>query len=429
MGLGRRPGTLRSGGAEATGAALPPPALVSIVIPCYNQGRFLAGAVESVLGQTWARWEAIIVDDGSTDETPQVVASFGDPRIRSVRQENRGLAGARNAAVALARGEYLAFLDSDDQYERTFLETCVAALQAKPQAPAVYTRFRYMDEVGRVLPEVRGDLVPAGAFRERILEGGFFPPCAVVIRKDGEGAGLFDARFPGLEDWDLWLRLSEAGPFEAVPSPLARYRVYRGAMSTNAERMHTSRMAVVQRLAESPDGDPTSWPDAKRRAYGFAWRASAVGYLQQHDEQTAQRLLCEAVHVWPPLLARLDTFYELACGDQDRAVRGQAGTLDLAANGARLLEWLRTLYGSPPANLVPYRRMALGCAFQALAMLYDQAGDWGESRRLLLRALRADPALVASPVVLRRLAKVVAGKRAALLARATAAAVRARPWR
>ncbi|MEM4724269.1 MAG: glycosyltransferase family A protein, partial [Candidatus Hadarchaeum sp.] len=110
---------------------------VSVIIPCYNHGHYLPCAVNSVMAQTFADWEAIIVDDGSTDNTREVAAQFTDSRVRYIYQDNRGLAAARNTGIRAAQGEYLAFLDADDEWEPTFLEACVAALSQQPALAAV----------------------------------------------------------------------------------------------------------------------------------------------------------------------------------------------------------------------------------------------------------------------------------------------------
>ena len=92
---------------------------VSVIIPCYNHAHYLCRAVQSVLAQTYADWEAIIVDDGSTDNTREVATRFSDPRVRYIYQENRGLSAARNTGISAAQGSYLAFLDADDELEPT----------------------------------------------------------------------------------------------------------------------------------------------------------------------------------------------------------------------------------------------------------------------------------------------------------------------
>jgi len=384
---------------------------VSVIIPSYNHARYLPEAISSVLAQTFTDWEAIIVDDGSTDNTAEVVAQFTDPRIRYIHQENRGLSGARNTGIRAAQGDYLAFLDADDEWEPTFLQRCLDALASNGALAGVYTLARFMDETGKVLPRFNSEAPSGGAFRERILQGGCFPVHAALVRADVVRAvGLFDTRLTSVEDWDLWLRISERYPMRGIAEPLVRYRVYPGSMSTNAARMHANRMAVLAKHFGPPEGEPATWSEEKRRAYGFGYRASAIGYLMQRQPDEAWDLLAKAFSVWPPLLQRLDTFYELACGDQPRGYRGQAELLDLEANGAEMLRRLDELFATAPDTLRAFRQPAYGNAYLALAMLSDQAGRWDLARRYLLRAMRANPRFAGSGAILRRLLKLCIGQ-------------------
>ena len=154
--------------------------MISVIIPCYNHGQYLSHALNSVLSQTFTDWEAIIVDDGSTDETREVAGHFVDRRLHYVYQENQGLSAARNSGIRIAQGEYLAFLDADDEWEPEFLETVCENLEADPTLTAVFCRNKYIDENGSILPAIGGQAISSASFRQRILEGGFFPVHAVI---------------------------------------------------------------------------------------------------------------------------------------------------------------------------------------------------------------------------------------------------------
>ena len=381
--------------------------VVSVVIPTYNHARYLACAIGSVLTQTFAQWEAIVVDDGSTDNPFAVVAQLGDPRIRYIYQTNQGLAAARNTGIGAAKGEYLAFLDADDEWECEFLQHTLNTLSADDSLAGVFTRNRFIDRDGQVLLPLGGQVVSRADLYDRLLEGGFFPPNTVLVRTAVvRQAGLFDTQLSGVADWDLWLRISQRHSMQAIPEALARYRVCPGSMSTNPAKMHDDRMRALAKHFGLPERDPLTWPHEKRRAYGYALRCSCIGYLQQRQPDEGWCFLAQAVWVWPDLLKQLDTFYELACGDKPWGYRGQADLLNIESNGADLLKRLNGLFIQVGIPLRYLRRPAFGNAYLSLGILSDQAGRWAAARRYLWQAVRANPRLLTSYTVVWRLFKL-----------------------
>jgi len=384
---------------------------VSVIIPCYNHGHYLPYALQSVLDQTLTYWEAIIVDDGSTDDTAAVAYSVSDPRIRYIHQENKGLSAARNTGIRAAQGERLAFLDADDEWESTFLARCLETLEQDERLGFVYSRNSFIDAQGMLLPNSGGQALSHEQFRLRILEGGFFAVHAVLLRRRVLAAiGDFDTNLTSVEDWDLWLRISQYYPVLGIDESLARYRVYPGSMATNTARMHASRMAVLTKHFGPLEGDLVRWSLEKRSAYAFAYRTTALGYIAQGDRDEGWRYLYQAVETYPGLLQRLDTFYELACGDQPKGYRGQAQLLDIEANGAEMLRRLDALFSDASPSLLELRGGAFGNAYLSLAMLSDQAGEWGPARRYLRRAIQSHPGLARDPLVVRRCLKLSLGR-------------------
>ena len=384
-------------------------AKVSVIIPCYNHGHYLSRAVESVLAQTYGNWEVIIVDDGSTDDTRGAALAFADPRIRYIYQQNQGLSAARNAGIREASGSYLAFLDADDEWDPRFLQHTTKALGADEHLGGVYTLNRFIDRQGNLLPSIGGCVVPPDELRARNLEGGFFPPAAALIRASVcRQVGVFDTSLTSEEDWDLWLRMLERYQMQGVTEPLAHYRVYPDSMSTNAGRMHDNRIRILTKHFGPPESDVETWPCGKRRAYGFALRATAYGFVAQREPDLGWRYLTQAVSTWPALFARLDTFYELALGDQPRGYRGQANALDIAGNAADMLGRLKSLLRNTSSVVGALHRTAFGNAYLALGMLSDQAGDWCAARRYLLLAVWQNPTMFSGSLP-RRLLKLCLG--------------------
>ncbi len=384
---------------------------VSVIMPVYNGEKYIRQAIDSVLSQSYKDWELIVVDDGSTDKTSKILESYHDPRISCLHQSNQGLSSARNAGISKVRGEYVAFLDADDEWEPAFLECCVMELDRNETLAGVYTRNSFIDSRGQILPRLGGAMVPCAGFRARILEGGFFPQHAAVVRSSVvHDVGMFDAGLTSAEDWDFWIRMSKNHQLLAIPLPLARYRSYPGSMSTNAPRMHANCIAVVTKHFGPPTGLPSLWHDEKRRAFGFAYRCGAFRFFQQRQPDVAWELLHQAITVYPALLNRIDTFYEIACGDQPNGIRGYASKLEIERHGADMLARLDGLFHID-RSLGGWRHVAYGNAYLALGMLTDEAKEWGKARVYFARAFRANPSLMASRAIARRFLKLCAGQR------------------
>jgi glycosyltransferase involved in cell wall biosynthesis len=226
--------------------------LVSVVIPTFNQASYLRQAIDSVLGQTWANRECIVVDDGSTDGTPEIIASYGD-RIVALRQANRGAANALNAGIRAARGELICWLSSDDAYLPEKLERQVAALLARPDAGLCCTGWETMDATGRTLKQhlestwIHPDQV-VSIFWRNAING----TTVMIPRHVFEAVGPFDETLRADVDGDMWLRVAAHWPIVSVAGILARYRVHDAAMSRDTTLMHASKTRV--RKARIDDG-------------------------------------------------------------------------------------------------------------------------------------------------------------------------------
>ncbi|MBF6559877.1 MAG: glycosyltransferase family 2 protein [Candidatus Binataceae bacterium] len=195
---------------------------VSTIIPAYNGAATIRAAIDSALAQEFDGHEVIVVDDGSTDSTAQVLVEY-DARIRVIHQPNRGVGAARNAGIALAQGEYIAFLDADDVWLAGHVSALAGALDANPEAVLAFGDFAIIDERGVRLTDSVFSADPPRArapTMQELLSGAFsILPSSVALRKRAcQDAGGFDEGFKqaAWEDFHLWLLLRERGPFVAV---------------------------------------------------------------------------------------------------------------------------------------------------------------------------------------------------------------------
>jgi len=217
--------------------------LVSVIIPTYNSGRFVAQAVESVLTQTYSPIEVIVVDDGSTDDTKSVLSRFNG-QIRYICQPNSGPSAARNTGIRIAEGEYISFLDADDLWVPDKLALQTAFMQKSPNIGLLFSDHEEFDEAGIVFPsfldkkKLRLQLVsqtPIQGIFAKLLEENFISTPTVMVRKECfEKAGLFDEAVRSVEDLDLWLRISTSFEIFCLPQVVCRRRIH--AFNTSRDR-------------------------------------------------------------------------------------------------------------------------------------------------------------------------------------------------
>jgi len=193
---------------------------VTVIIPTYNRSGILKIAVESVLNQTWQDFELIVVDDGSTDDTAEMIAVHYSKRVRYIQQENRGPAAARNTGIDAASHGLIAFLDSDDRFDKKKLAIQVAAMHQAPEFLVSHTQEIWFRR-GMFLNQKKKHRKENGYIFERCLELCAVGMSTIMVRKKlFDEVGTFDERLPCCEDYDLWLRASVRHPFLLVDHPL-----------------------------------------------------------------------------------------------------------------------------------------------------------------------------------------------------------------
>lgn len=222
--------------------------LVTVVTPAYNAGPYIKDTIESVLRQTYRNFELFIVDDGSTDNTADVIRTFSDPRIKYVYQKNSGQSAARNAAIAAARGTYIALLDADDLFYPEKLARQVAYMEAYPDCDFCYCKiYHFMSEA----PSVRYYLAmehPSGYLFDRLLVTNFINPLSVMVRKTVfEKHGAFEPKFPWADEQFLWLKLSyRKVKFGYLDEALGQCRLHQGSFTTRPSYFEQSQEQCLQ---------------------------------------------------------------------------------------------------------------------------------------------------------------------------------------
>jgi glycosyltransferase involved in cell wall biosynthesis len=219
--------------------------VVSVVIPCYRQARFLGDAIESALAQTHARVEVVVVDDGSPDDTAAVAARY--PEVRYVRQENHGLSAARNAGLCASSGDFVVFLDADDVLRRDAVRAGLAALLARPECAFASGAYVYVDENRLPLPSTHGSRIVRDHYTALLRDNYIGMHATVMYRRAPlVTAGGFDTRLGACEDYDLYLRLAREFPVCTHDRVIAEYRQHGANMSGDVALMLRAVLRVLR---------------------------------------------------------------------------------------------------------------------------------------------------------------------------------------
>lgn len=308
--------------------------LVSVIIPAYHAQDFIGQTIESVIKQSYPNWEMLIVDDGSTDGTREVVEKYlADSRIKYLYQENQERAAARNLGIRHACGKYIAFLDADDLWLPAKLSLQVAYLNQHAEVGLCFTHHNLINSQGLPLGRQAINFVSGPDQFYRLLTGNFIPNSTVIVpRFVLDKVGLFDESLPafGSEDWDMWLRIARFHPIHFMDQPLILYRVHKS--NTSLERMRLSAEAVLQKVFADPTL-PVSVVKNKAQVYGFIQLGFSETYLRSNQRKKAFQQWQRAVKAYPAVLITL---------------KGLWATLKLflpyllIANLPRLRLWLRS---------------------------------------------------------------------------------------
>ncbi len=289
------------------------PPLVSVVIPTYNCARYIGEAIESVLAQDFEGREIVVVDDGSTDSTREVLGSFGSD-VRCIVQENRGAPAARNTGIRAARGQYIAFLDADDVWLPGKLRLQMEFLEGHPQVGLAFTDALWFDERRIIYPSWTAqrdrftagqDLPPGGTlirglYRELVLQN-FITVSSGVFRRSAYAAvGPFEETYRTGEDHHYWLRLAARYPIGYIHAVLVKYRIRAGGLiQENFDRWYLNEIRLLREAA--------TWPGHFQIVGRAEWRRRLaelhfrLGWrlLQAGRQREARGHVAQAIARWP----------------------------------------------------------------------------------------------------------------------------------
>lgn len=249
---------------------------VSIVVASYNYGQFIEEALESIRAQTFRDWEAIIVDDGSTDDSVRRIVPFlSDSQFRLIECPHLGQPAAKNTGIAATRGEAIAFLDADDRWQPTKLQKQIPLLQ-QPNVGVVFSRRRLIDPDGQ----------PCGKDQRRLYRGQVTSPMfrdnfvcfssSLVRRSVFDQIGTFDERNPMAIDYDLWLRASRQCEFDYLDEPLVDYRMGHANLSSRVAQRLDIVLEIMRRFREEIDRPPLLDPAIADLALAETYRHRGI---------------------------------------------------------------------------------------------------------------------------------------------------------
>lgn len=264
--------------------------LVSVIVPVYNRADLIGSTIRSILAQTYSSFEIIIINDGSTDDTLDVLNKFVQEhpeKITILNQNNSGQVTARNNGIKNAGGEYIAFLDSDDTWLPHKLEKQMPLF--RQGVGLVYSGINEVDESGRILrtvpceKDMRGDIYRQLLIKNRMTGG------SVVVKRDAiEKVGIFDPSLKAAENWDLWIRISKEFSVDYVDEPLVNYLKHEGNMSADSPVMLNATKCILQKHLLDVPSDPLL-EGTYKKAYANYYYRYGIYYYSRGQYHEARR--------------------------------------------------------------------------------------------------------------------------------------------
>lgn len=361
---------------------------ISVIIPCYNHGRYLGEAIESVLMQQGAEIEIIVVDDGSTDETSEVTARY-HPLVKYLRQPNSGPAKARNTGLNEARGEFVAFLDADDRWLPGFAEAMKEGILTS-RADVMACGWRYIDQQGNPIGYPAKVGLTKITTADLLLQNRFVVHAALMRREKALKVSGVAPKLPDYvnsEDWHFWIRMALSGAgIVALGKTLVEYRLLEeGRFHKDPHRTQRSGLAVLSSIFEHAVLSPEI-KALTNQAYGLFYAHSAAGFYAIGDRLEGDSAICTAVRLYPPVLRDPGVYYAIACAHQPKPYRSAPEYLDMVRAERDLRSAVQSALSVEELGS-QYRQIAWIQSSRCLANLAFLAGDTLRARAYLARLL------------------------------------------
>lgn len=271
---------------------------VSVIIPAYNMARYTVETVRSVLNQTFKDYEIIVVDDGSTDNTKELLRPYiENHQITYIYKENGGASSARNVGFRASQGKYVAFLDCDDLWLPRKLRISVNLLDAHPEVGLVYNRALYIDKKGNDLWFSKDRCHSGMVFEKLILRDFIINSSPVVRRECFQKVGLFDETMFYPADWDMWLRISEYFPIKYINIPLTKYRIGdQSYFERHTELAKTESFRVLEKVFQRKADLPKN---IRSKSIANIYSDSAEVHAKKIELEKAKKEILTSLRIYP----------------------------------------------------------------------------------------------------------------------------------
>lgn len=280
--------------------------IISVVIPAYNAERTVLETVESVQKQTFSDIEIIVIDDGSTDRTVEIIQRIRDERLKICSYKNGGLPVARNRGISHANGEFISFIDADDLWTLDKLELQLAALQQHPEAGVAYSWTSYFIDGQEQSIFPYNPVFSEGNVYDKLLVNNFVASGSNILarRKAIESVGEFEPTLKSCEDWDFYIRLAAKWHFVVVPKHQILYRQSLNTLTSKVEVMEKEALRVVERAYEAA---PPKYQSLKNQSLSWVYEYCTQQYLKKSSNDfsaanQAGQKLWQAIRLHPQIL-------------------------------------------------------------------------------------------------------------------------------